>query len=148
MSLRPPLQYRTWPLSGRAHGEHHSHLGGRGDQPGAGQALSAGDGPGAGHTQWFTLGGHLVINGDVLMTPDATARLIQETSRHLALGRCGTAIELVNSQAISILRSFWSRIYQEADVPYCFVNNRQEAVDWLQQQIAAAQSGRAGGTPE
>lgn len=93
-------------------------------------------------------GVHLVINGDVLMTPEATERLIQETSRHLALGRCGTAIELVNSQAISILRSFWSRIYQEADVPYCFVNNRQEAVDWLQQQIAAAQSRRAGGAPE
>lgn len=93
-------------------------------------------------------GVHLVINGDVLMTPEATARLIAETSRHLALGRCGTAIELVNGQAISMVRSFWSRIYQEAGIPYCFVNNRQEAVDWLQRQIAAAQSRRAGGTPE
>jgi len=82
------------------------------------------------------------------MTPEATERLIQETSRHLALGRCGTAIELIDVQATSMVRSFWSRIYQEAGVPYCFVNNRQEAVDWLQQQIAAAQSGRAGGAPE
>ena len=93
-------------------------------------------------------GVHLVINGDVLMTPAATARLIKETSHHLALGRCGTAIELVDGQATSMMRNFWSRIYQEAGVPYCFVNNRQEAVDWLQRQIAAAGSRRAGGTPE
>ena len=93
-------------------------------------------------------GVHLVVNGDVLMTPEATARLIAETSCHIALGRCGTAIELINGQATSMVRSFWSRIYQQAVIPYCFVNTRQEAVDWLQQQIAAAQSRRAGGTPE
>lgn len=52
-------------------------------------------------------GVHLVINGDVLMTPEATERLILETSRHVALGRCGTAIELVNGRATSLIQRFW-----------------------------------------
>lgn len=93
-------------------------------------------------------GVHLVINGDVLMTPKATERLLLETRSHIALGRCGTAIELVKCQATSIIRSFWGHIYQQANIPYCFVNNRQEAVAWLKQQIAAADSRRTGCSPE
>lgn len=93
-------------------------------------------------------GVHLVINGDVLMTPKATERLLLETRSHIALGRCGTAIELVNGRATSLIRAFWSQLYQQAGIPCCFVHNRQEAVAWLKQQIAEAGSRRAGSTPE
>ena len=93
-------------------------------------------------------GVHLVINGDVLMTPEATERLILETSRHVALGRCGTAIELVNGRATSLIQRFWGQLYQQAGIPCCFVSNRQEAEVWLKQQIAAADSRRTGCSPE
>lgn len=85
-------------------------------------------------------GVHLVLNGDVLMTPAATDRLIQESKQHKDLGRCGTAIELVNCQATRLIQRFWGNLYQQAGVPYCFVNNQQEAKAWLQQQIAIADS--------
>ena len=85
-------------------------------------------------------GVHLVLNGDVLMTPAANDRLIQESKHHKDLGRCGTAIELVNCQATRLIQRFWGNLYQQAGVPYCFVNNQQEAKAWLQQQIAIADS--------
>ena len=85
-------------------------------------------------------GVHLVLNGDVLMTPAATDRLIQESKHHKDLGRCGTAIELVNCQPTRLIQRFWGNLYQQAGVSYCFVNNQQEAKAWLQQQIAIADS--------
>ena len=93
-------------------------------------------------------GVHLVINGDVLMTPAATDRLIEESKHHKDLGRCGTAIELVNGRATSLIQRFWGQLYQQAGIPYCFVSNRQEAEVWLKQQIAAADSLRTGCSPE
>jgi hypothetical protein len=92
------------------------------------------------NNQWWGL--HLVIHGDVVMTPEASVALIEVTRSHRAMGRCGTAIQLVNSNAVGLMKAIWSHIYQESLIPYTFCDSAAEAELWLHEQIALAQANR------
>lgn len=85
-------------------------------------------------------GVHLIIDGNVLMTPEATETLIAITRSHQPLGRCGTAIELHHASVNAMLKAFWGNIYLASGIPYAFFENSAEAELWLQQQIANAQN--------
>jgi hypothetical protein len=87
-------------------------------------------------------GVHLIIAGDVLMTPEAAEALIGITRSHQPLGRCGTAIELRNTSVSGLLKAFWGNIYQASGIPYAFFESSAEAELWLHEQIAIAQANR------
>ncbi len=84
-------------------------------------------------------GVHLIVNGNVLMTPEAAEALIGITRSHKPLGRCGTAIELRHASVCGLLKAFWGNIYQASGIPYAFFESSAEAEEWLQQQIASEQ---------
>lgn len=84
-------------------------------------------------------GVHLIIDGNVLMTPEAAEALVAITRSHQPLGRCGTAIELRHDSVSGLLKAFWGNIYQASGIPYAFFENRADAELWLQQQIGSAQ---------
>ena len=85
---------------------------------------------------------HLIIHGDVLMPPDAYEALIEVTRNHKRLGRCATAVKLINPSAVGMLKAFWSHIYQSAEIPYLFCDNDAEAEEWLYSQITREQQRR------
>lgn len=84
-------------------------------------------------------GVHLVIDGNVLMTPEAAEALVAITRSHQPLGRCGTAIQLRHGSVSGLLKAFWGNIYLASGIPYAFFENRADAEQWLQQQIGSAQ---------
>ena len=84
-------------------------------------------------------GVHLIVNGNVLMTPEAAEALIGITRSHKPLGRCGTAIELRHASVSGLLKAFWGNIYLASGIPYAFFESSAEAKEWLQQQIASEQ---------
>ncbi len=83
-------------------------------------------------------GVYLRIEGDVLMTPEATAALIATTRQHVALGRCATAIRLIHPGASALLHSFWSNIYLSSGIRCHFCASDNEAEHWLSTQISHA----------
>ena len=85
-------------------------------------------------------GVHLIVDGNVLMTPEAAEALIAITRSHQQLGRCGTAIELRHGSVSGLLKAFWGNIYQASGIPYAFFENSADAEQWLQQQIISEQS--------
>ena len=88
-------------------------------------------------------GVHLILDGDVLMTPEAVEALIVITRSHKQLGRCGTAIELHHAHVNGLLKTFWGNIYQASGFPYTFCTNATEAELWLNQQILCARAQQA-----
>ena len=84
-------------------------------------------------------GVHLIIDGNVLMTPEAAEALIEITRSHQPLGRCGTATQLRHGSVSGLLKAFWGNIYQASGIPYAFFENRADAEQWLQQQIVSEQ---------
>lgn len=78
---------------------------------------------------------HLLIQGDALMTPDATEKLKALIRTRSALGFCGAALQLVDVNAVSIVRAYWGDIYAESGMPYVFCQSEDEAQQWLWQRL-------------
>lgn len=85
-------------------------------------------------------GMHLIVEGDALLTPDATEILIQVVRKRFTLGCCGTAVQLKHPHASSLIKFYWGNLYQAAEMPHCFCNSEEDAEAWLTAQIAKAQA--------
>lgn len=85
-------------------------------------------------------GVHLIVEGDALLTPEATDMLIQVVKTRATLGCCAAAVQLKHSHASSLLKFYWGHLYESAGLPHCFCNSEEEAEAWLTAQITKAQA--------
>ena len=78
-----------------------------------------------------------VTTGMPLHTPDSMAEMVSIIQQQRKLGRCATAIVLVNVEVESIVKSMLSVMYNQANEPFIFANDEASATIWLEAQIAA-----------
>ena len=77
-----------------------------------------------------------VTTGAPLHTPDSMAELINTIQQQRKLGRCATAVVLVDVEVESIVKSMLTSMYNQANEPFIFANDEASASAWLETQIA------------
>ena len=74
--------------------------------------------------------------GEPIHTPESLAEMVNTILYHRTLGRCGTAIVLVNVEATNLIRLMLSSMYAQADEPCFFPDDEASAIAWLEARIA------------
>ena len=77
-----------------------------------------------------------VTTGAPLHTPDSMAEMISTIQQQRKLGRCATAIVLVDVEVESIVKSMLTGMYNQANEPFMFARDEASATIWLEAQIA------------
>ena len=80
-----------------------------------------------------------VTFGTPLHTPESMAELVNTIQQQRKLGRCATAIVLVDVEAENIMKSMLTAIYKQAEEPFIFANDEASAALWLEDQITKAE---------
>ncbi len=83
-------------------------------------------------TQW---GMHLLVEGDALLTPDATEKLQAMICSRARMGCSAVAIQIIGAQAPSLVKAYWNELYRHSGMPYCFCDDEQQAEQWLAAQL-------------
>ena len=77
-----------------------------------------------------------VTTGTPLHTPDSMAEMVNTIQQQRKLGRCATAIVLVDVEVESIVKSMLTGMYNQANEPFIFASDEASATIWLEAKIA------------
>lgn len=80
--------------------------------------------------------------GTPLHTPDSMAEMICTIRQQRQLGRCATAVVLVEVDVASIVKSMLTAMYNQAEEPFIFADDEASATQWLEAQIAIAEKSK------
>ena len=78
---------------------------------------------------------HLIVQGDALLTPDATEKLQAIICSRARMGCCAVAIQIIEAQAPSLIRAYWGELYRHSGMPYCFCDDEGQAEQWLSAEL-------------
>lgn len=76
-----------------------------------------------------------VTIGTPLHTPDSMAEMVNTIDQQRKLGRCATAIVLVDVEAENLVKSMLTTMYNQANEPFIFADDEASAAIWLETQI-------------
>ena len=77
-----------------------------------------------------------VTTGTPLHTPDSMAEMVNTIQQQRKLGRCATAIVLVDVEVESIMKSMLTGMYNQANEPFIIASDEASATIWLEAKIA------------
>lgn len=81
-----------------------------------------------------------VTIGMPLHTPDSLAEMVNTIRQQKKLGRCATAIVLVDVEVENVVKSMLTSLYNQANEPFIFADDEASATIWLEAQIAGAKN--------
>lgn len=81
-----------------------------------------------------------LTGGEPIHTPESLAEMVHTIRHHRTLGRCGTAIVMVNVDATNLIRLMLSSMYAQAGEPCFFPDDEASAIAWLEARIAEAKN--------
>ncbi len=80
-------------------------------------------------------GMHLLVQGDALLTPDATVTLRNVIMTRAQMGCCAVAIQIVEATAPSLIQAYWNELYAHSGMPYTFCQDEAQAEQWLSEHL-------------
>ena len=81
-----------------------------------------------------------VIGGEPFHSPKSIEELIHIVRSHRKLGRCGTALVLVDVESPILVKLILSQIYVKAEEPFYFAADETSAIVWLNDKIIKQQA--------
>lgn len=80
-------------------------------------------------------GMHLWVQGDALLTPEATTTLRSVIMTRAQMGCCAVAIQIVEAVAPSLIQAYWNDLYTHSGMPYTFCQDEAQAEIWLDEHL-------------
>jgi hypothetical protein len=80
-----------------------------------------------------------VTIGAPLHTPASMAEMVNTILHQRNIGRCATAIVLMDVESEIIVKSMLSGMYVQAGEPHIFASDEASAITWLNEQIVIAE---------
>jgi hypothetical protein len=78
--------------------------------------------------------------GEPIHTPESLAEMVNTIEHQRTLGRCATAIVLINVEGANMVKLMLSSMYEKANEPFFFAEDEASAMSWLKEQIASSSS--------
>lgn len=75
------------------------------------------------------------FTGLPICVPDAKEELVEQIKIDIEKGRIATAVLLKDCQQPEFCQEYLSQLYQECGDNFCFFDNKQQAMAWLQSQF-------------